>query len=392
MAVDTRQGAIVDTGRGAIVDTGRGAVVDTGRGRGRRYGTGARSSIRDAARSSIRDAARSSMKRIAVHVHVRTTMDSYDVLACAGGRPPPRRAVVVDGVLMDKSERPEAPEIAVLSRACELARLARNVTCPPRHTADLIERALDTNSPECWSAAYDDIVTGDFDAKAANALMAQNPTNPAALATCLATAPSASTVVHVMRVMHDLVPLMDEDVVRSLGRSIGCQLRQIVDTMALHGGLLKRDVRDAVLGHLGRTMRIAGVPNSAMAEILDDAIRTRKFEALRIFVHADPASCFALKPGLFADLVVKAKTASIQHRAATLSVIAASVRSADLMTPDVRDHVRELVRVSLTVGPPDDARSLLALAIMAGADDDASPEFRGLARALEWTASHIVTT
>ena len=62
------------------------------------------------------------------------------------------------------------------------------------------------------------------------------------------------------------------------------------------------------------------------------------------------------------------------------------------MTPDVRDHVRELVRVSLTVGPPDDARSLLALAIMAGADDDASPEFRGLARALEWTASHIVTT
>jgi hypothetical protein len=306
-------------------------------------------------------------------------MNFYELLSVNGR--PPRRAVLVDGRIADKTSHPTEPEIDLLSRLCELTRPGG----PPRHTTALMENALVTNSPECWAAACDDIKTGDFDAAAFASLLAQNQSNPAAFAACLATATDANHLVHVVRVFHAVV--MTPESREIFGRTLGCQLKSLVDVLAVHGGLLKKDIRDAVTGEIGKLLAAAEVPDVQLAEVLQAVVTQKKYDALRLFLHAP--RCFRLRPGLLTTLIERAKNVPIQHRASVLTVIAKALSEDPDAVIENMNAVRDLVG-TLSRASMDDVRALLAMAVMAGIsfEDDV---VRGLSVALEWTAAHILS-
>lgn len=312
-------------------------------------------------------------------------MDFFDVLSVNGT--PPRRAVLLENGSLAQKQRPSDKEIPLLSRLCELARESRNIECPPRSTAALMERALATNSPACWSAALDDIATGDFDAPAFVSLLSQNQSYTAMFATCFATPTDAHHMMAMLRVFHVLV--LPDDAMEIFGRTIGCQLKALIDAMATHAGLVKKDIREAVMNDIGKTLAVSNVPIPQLAEALGGVLVAKKYDALRLFLHADIAACFrACPPGVFSGLVEKAKHVGAHHRAIVLAAIAKTIRD----DPDVvaLESVKGMLAAVLK-SPSEDARTLLAIAIASQVACSEDTIIKGLADALEWTCGSVIS-
>lgn len=312
-------------------------------------------------------------------------MDFFEVLSVNGV--PPRRAVLAENGSLVQKQRPTDKEIPLISRLCELARESRGIECPPRSTTPLMERALATNSPVCWSAALDDITTGDFDAPAFVSLLSQNQSYTATFATCLSTPSDANHMMAMLRVFHALV--LPDETMEIFGRTIGCQLKALIDAIAVHAGLVKRDIREAVMNDIGKMLAMANVPISQLAEALQSVFAAKKYEALRLFLHADIAACFrACPPSVFTGLVEKAKHVGAHHRAVVLAVIAKTIRE----DPEVvtMESVRGML-ASVLKNPSEDARTLLAVAIASQVACSDDPITKGLAEALEWTCGNVIS-
>lgn len=311
-------------------------------------------------------------------------MDYFDVLSVNGV--PPRRAVLAENGSLVQKQRSTEKEIPLLSRLCELARISKNIECPPRSTAALMERALSTNSPACWAAAADDITTGDFDAPAFVSLLSQNQSYTASFATCFATPVDANHMMAMLRVFHKLE--LPDETMEIFGRTIGCQLKALVDALATHAGLIKKDVREAVMNDIGRMLAMSGVPINQLAEALQVVLATKKYDALRLFLHADIAACFRVYPGTLASLVEKAKNVGVHYKSIVLATIAKTIRDDPDAIP--LDSIRDMLGAVLKT-PSEDARALLAIAIATQAACSEDAITKGLAEALEWTCGHVIS-
>jgi hypothetical protein len=311
-------------------------------------------------------------------------MDYFDVLSVNGV--PPRRAVLADNGSLAQKQRPAENEVPLLSRLCELARASRNIECPPRSTAALMERALMTNSPTCWTAAADDITTGDFDAPAVVSLLSQNQSYAVAFATCFASPVDASHMMAMLRVFHKLD--LPDETTETFGRTIGCQLKTLIDALASHAGLIKKDIREAVMNDVGKMLAMSGVPTNQLADALRVVLATKKYDALRLFLHADIAACFRACPDALAGLVEKAKNVGVHHRSIVLAVIAKVIRDDPDAVPPAA--IRDMLGAVLKT-PSEDARALLAIAIASQVACSEDAITKGLADALEWTCGHVIS-
>jgi hypothetical protein len=190
---------------------------------------------------------------------------------------------------------------------------------------------------------------------------------------------------HIVRIFHTSSSHVTDDIREVFGRTLGCQLRAVVDILAMHGGFLKKDVRDAVTSELGKVL--VTVPEHQLAEIMHTVVTQKKYDALRLFMHTP--GCFRLKPDTIVQLIERVPTVPIQHRVSVMSVLASIARyDANLMNLPA-------LRISLTamLGDTDvmsDIRVVLSLAILSKvAFEDGVA--KGLASALERAASHILS-
>lgn len=311
-------------------------------------------------------------------------MDFFDVLSVNGT--PPRRAVLADNGSLVQKQRPTDKEVPLLSRLCELARESRNIECPPRSTISLMERALSTNSAACWSAALDDITTGDFDAPAFVSMLSQNQSYTAMFATCLSTPSDAHHMMAMIRVFHTLS--LPDETMEIFGRTMGCQLKTMIDALAMHAGLVKKDIREAVMNDIGKMLAMSNVPITQLTEALQCVLSAKKYEALRLFLHADIAACFRACPDAFSVLVEKAKHVGAHHKSIVLAIIAKTIRD----DPDIvsTEAIRGML-ASILKSPSEDARTLLAIAIASQVACSEDPITKGLADALEWTCGGVIS-
>lgn len=196
----------------------------------------------------------------------------------------PRRAVLLpDGALAERAAHPGVPEVDLLSRLCELARAANKQPVYPRVTAQLLDVALGGNAAGAWEALRDDMLTGDFEAAAAVAVLRQG-SNAATLVTCLVSSRDSHHMLHVACVLHAVLPLLDEELRLDMGRALACQLPNVLDCLVRHGALMGRDVRDAVLDGFGRMLAAIGLPEARVAEGVLYALEQRRDELLRLFL------------------------------------------------------------------------------------------------------------
>lgn len=320
-------------------------------------------------------------------------MDQISSVLCVNGRIPRRAVLLGDGGLGDKVQHPAVAEVDLLSRLCEVARASGGQAVYPRRTTDLLEQALSTNHPGAWEAARDDLVTGDLDLDGAAAVVRYG-SNSAALIACLVGARDGKHMMSVATVVGRVVDRLCEDSRAEVGRALACQLRAVMDAFVVHGALMSRDVRDAVLGGFGRIMATAGVPDARVAELVLYALSQRRDELLRLFLHV-PTTFLAHRPQILAELLDRAKTAPAQARYPAVALLARIV-AAD---PGViSGFEREVSDVVCGVLPHPtctdlDSRMCLAAAVLTSAAGGCGNALcAALAKALQSCSAHLVET
>lgn len=300
-------------------------------------------------------------------------MEDVCAVLAVNGRIPRRAVVLPDGALGDRRAWPAVAESDLLSRLCEIARGARGVPVYPRRTADLLERALGDNSPGAWEAVRDDLETGDLDMDVAVTVLRQ-PCNAAALVACLAGAREQDHLVHVACLLSRVLDRVPAEAREEMGRALACQVRAVMDVLARHGGLMTRDVRDAVLDGFGKMLGKAALPGSRVAELLLHALDERRDELLRLFLHVPPAY-LDHRPQILPLLLDRAKSAPAASRYPLLAMLA---RIEGSFPGVLRGHEHALADIVCSSLAPDqlDCRECLAAAALVESVGD------GLSRAL----------
>ena len=313
-------------------------------------------------------------------------MDIFSVLEVDGSFL--RRVVVVDGRPAERAAHPGAEEIDVLSKLSELARLAKGLPVYPRHTIGLVEAALATNDPGAWSAAGSDMDTGDYDTGAAASVMTRGA-NPALLVSCLAAARTQQHAVDILRVFASVSSVVPSDTHEQFGRAIGSQLKSIIDVFVRLGGLMKRDVREALLAEFGKMMTAASVPNAVLADALHEAVTQRKYDLLRMFLPTPIGSYIRV------DTLRKAAESVVKvtpvQKHTMLGVVAKAVRENPSLVdaPGILEALQDMLSTFVRPVGDTDVRGCLATSIVAQvvAKDDVS---RGLARLLEHVCGRVI--
>lgn len=313
-------------------------------------------------------------------------MEDVCAVLTVKGRIPRRAVVLPDGALDDRRAWPAVPESDLLSRLCELARAARGLPVYPRRTADLLERALCDNAPGAWEAVRDDLETGDLDVDVAAAVLRQS-SNAAALVACLAGARAQEHLVHVACLLARVLDRVPVEVRDDIGRALACQVRAVMDVLVRHGGLMTRDVRDAVLSGFGKMLAKAALPDARVAELLLHALESQRDELVRLFLHVPPAY-LDHRPQILPLLLDRARAAPPAARYPLLALLARIEAS----YPGVlRGHEHELADVVCSSLAPDqlDCRECVAAAALVEAMEGPALT-RALAAALRVCGTALV--
>lgn len=273
----------------------------------------------------------------------------------------PRRAVLIDGALGDRVSRPEAPEVDLLSRVCEIARQAMGVPCYPRRTFDVLDLALSGNAAGAWEALKDDLLTGDFNDAEALAVLRQG-SNAASLVGCMVGARDSPHVVHIACVMSRLMDSLDEETRRELGKALACQLRAVMDSFVRHGALMSRDVRDAVLDGFGVLLERVDLDLARVADAVLYALGCKRDELLRLFLGY-PGGMVTHRPAILPALLDRLTAAQSQARYPLVALLARILEAAPEVVTGHEVQLTDIV-CSCMNDPELDARLCLALAGM----------------------------
>lgn len=278
------------------------------------------------------------------------------------GRVPRRAVLLPGGVLGDRAAHPSEPEADLVSRVCEIVRRATGQAVFPRRTSELLERALAENCPGAWEAVRDDLLTADLDLDAAAVVLRQTP-NPSALVGCLLGARDNDHFVHIACLLARTLDRLSEEALAEFGRALTCHLRALLDCLATRGGLMTRDVRDAMLDGFGRVLGTVPLGDSRVAESLLYIAETKADDLFRLFLHVPP-SFVDHRPQIAPMLVERARAAACKYPPVMLLARVAEYR------PEIREGNEEamadIVRECLSKDQVD-CRDCLAVAALAEA-------------------------
>ena len=305
---------------------------------------------------------------------------------------PPRRAVLRKGAVVEKSSAAEE-EVDVLSRTCDILRMAFQIPVVPRESGELLGMCLKTNAPAAWAAVCDDIRLEKIDWDRAVAVASSVPDAAAVLVACLTNAQTHLHLVHVTSALAVFVPRTPPEMRATFGRTLGLQLAPFLETFARCGSSLRRDVREAMLAGISKLLDIADVPETSVAETLMDILRRRKDELVRLFLNVPlgPA-LLAHRPDLLGALFERARLCPPVARYPLLGLLVKLAAATPGLLVGREAQVAELVHESLRAGMQGgsmDARVALVGSLLvqaAGAD----PLALILATALEQTTGAVL--
>lgn len=299
----------------------------------------------------------------------------------------PRRAVLKNGVLHDKTTCPGEQETVLLSRLCEIARASAGLPVHPRSTADLLESALADNCPTAWSAIRDDILTNDLDVDVAASVLCHN-SNASAMIACLVGATGDDHLLHVACLLARVIDKLPEEARDEMGRSLACQMKAVMGALARGGALMSRDVRDAVINGFGRILQKTGLTDSRTAELILYSLTSKHDELLRLFLHVSPGYLHH-RPQILPLLLDHAKTAPPTSKFPPLAMLARVVADFPEAVQGHEKEVCDIVCSALPHGQQLDCRECMAAASLLVASGDgvaggvASALVRALAVALQ---------
>lgn len=299
----------------------------------------------------------------------------------------PRRAVLRDGGLLDKTACVEEVETELLSRLCEIARASCGQPVHPRRTAELVESALCDNCPAAWSAIRDDLLTGDLNVDIAASVLCHN-SNASAVVACLVGATSDDHRLHVACLLARVIDALPDDTRAEMGRALACQLRAVMNALANSGALMGREMRDAVLGGFGKILEKTGLPDSRTAELVLHALSTKRDELLRLFLHVSPAY-LEHRPQILPLLLDRAKSAPPSCKYPVIAMLAKIVGEFPHV---VKGHEAELSDIVCGALPDQlDCRECLAAAtLLVAAGGCGNAVVKALARALRVCSAALV--
>lgn len=305
---------------------------------------------------------------------------------------PPRRAVLRKGAVGEKSNANEE-EIDVLSRACDILRMAFDIDVVPRETGELLALCLKTNAPTAWAAVCDDIRLEKIDWARALAVASSVPDAAAVLVACLVNAQSHLHLLHATSALVVLVPRTPPEMRTTFGRLLGLQLGPFLETFVRCGSSLRRDVREAMLTGVGRLLDIADVPETSIADSLMEILKRRKDELVRLFLNVQlgPA-ILAHRPDLLGALFERARLCPPVSRYPLLGLLVKLAAATPGVLVGREGQVAELVHESLQAGMQGgsmDARVALVGSLLVQAAG-AEPLALILAAALEQTTGAVL--
>lgn len=250
----------------------------------------------------------------------------WKFLGIAGDFPLPRRAVVSNGVLMERKACRDSPECEVLSKVCAELQLEAGLRVVPRATDALVQECLETNSPRAWAGLKDDIDTKDACADAVSKV-ASVVDVPHLLITCMETPRDALHATHVLLCTEWILNAMDHVGVSRYGDILAPKIEGLSRTIDRVAYNLPHDRKAAYYDTVSKVIRLS------VAQVAD--ILETNPGLVGFMVHAPVGDVVAARPALVSVILQHAWTIRRTERQHAFVFLAKALQdAADLVHPD----------------------------------------------------------
>ncbi|AGE58431.1 hypothetical protein PBCVNY2B_618R [Paramecium bursaria Chlorella virus NY2B] len=301
---------------------------------------------------------------------------------------PPRRAVIVDGMICEKKNHPETNEIEMISKLMEQERERQGCKIIPRFTTQLMETAISTNDVDCWETMCDDIDTHDFDSSAVTTLFSQNETLPVLFVTCLTTSKDINHFMMMLRVFYVISKDFTDEIKDIVSKTITCQSKSFIDVLIRFVPAVKRELRDAVLDEISKFINVTEIGIDSITEMISVSITMKKIEFLRIFMNVDTSKCFENNT-LFEMIISKVKNTPSTQKHYIISFIAKVIKEiptlADEFQKQLQDMITHTLNLDIRYGYSD-TRTVGAIGFISEKVFD-DPVIRNLGTLLSWSVN-----
>ncbi len=249
------------------------------------------------------------------------TLKALCSLMCpAGGVHPPRRATLRKGLVAPRLTQAD-PEVEVLSRICELARLAAGMPVFPRDTGALLRTCLETNAPGAWDAMRTDILLGDAD-DAVIAKVFDEGYAVSALVVSMVSGNKAA-VQDVIACVGTFLRVMSPLAKKEFARVLGFNLLPFIETFwksCANTYAARRD-RETAIADLGRLLGECDMPPETLGDQLLLVLQNKRDDFAQLFVHAPMDAVLVARPQLLPAVMDRLRAVPPANRYPLLSAL-----------------------------------------------------------------------
>lgn len=339
-----------------------------------------------------------------------TTLKALCSLTCpAGGVHPPRRATLRKGLVAPRLTEADH-EVEVISRICELARLAAGMPIFPRDTGALMRMCLETNAPGAWDALRTDILLGDAD-QAVIAKVLEEGYAVSALVVSMVSGNRAA-VQDVIACVGTFLRIMSPTAKKEFARVLGFNLLPFIETFWKSTHIMRRNDRENAIADLGRLLGECDMPPETLGDQLLLVLQNKRDDFAQLFVYAPMDAMLAARPQLLTAVMDRVNFVAPANRYPLLSALVRLLNTPAGATARVQcraylDQLAEsTLRGCMLGGGALEPRIALVCAMLivpdaaaaaaAAGDADAANASkkleRALAKALECLAAAFITT
>lgn len=326
------------------------------------------------------------------------TLKALCSLTCpAGGVHPPRRATLRKGLVAPRMTEAD-PEVEVLSRICELARLAAGAPVFPRDTAALLRLCLESNAPGAWDALRTDILLRDADETAIVKVLDEGYAVSALVVSMVSG--NKAAVQDVVACVGTFLRIMSPLAKREFARVLGFNLLPFTEAFWKSTQFMRREDRERAIADVGRLLGECEMPPETLGDQLLLVLQNKRDEFTQLFVHAPMDAVLAARPQLLTALMDRLGFVAPANRYPLLTTLARLLNTptgagAKAQCRAYLDALAEsTLRGCMLGGGALEPRVALVCAMLvddAAADDPAKKLERALAKALECLAAAFIT-
>ena len=248
------------------------------------------------------------------------TLKALCSLTCpAGGVHPPRRATLRKGLVAPRITEAD-PEVEVLSRICELARLAAGAPVFPRDTAALMRMCLESNAPGAWDALRTDILLRDADETAIAKVLDEGYAASALVVSMVSG--NKNAVQDVVACVGTFLRIMSPLTKREFARVLGFNILPFIEAFWKATQFMRRGDRENAIADVGRLLGECDMPPETLGDQLLLVLQNKRDELTQLFVHAPMDAVLAARPQLLTAVMDRLVSVPPANRYPLLTTLA----------------------------------------------------------------------